>query len=269
MSAPSTGTDDKLMHDDRYLAACAVARAAGALARRHLENRAGLMVEQKGPQDPVSVADRAAEVLIVAELSAAFPGDGFLGEEGGGEAAERLWVIDPIDGTANYVRGIPGFCVSIAFVEAGRTELGVIYAPMDDELYAAARGRGARCNGESLSVSGCASIGQAMIGVGFAQRMPRPRFVRALDRLLAAGGEFRRMGSTALGLAYAAAGRLDGFWALQTNSWDCLAGLLLVEEAGGWANDFLAGGEGLLQRREALGCTPQLRAQLASLFSPE
>jgi myo-inositol-1(or 4)-monophosphatase len=255
------------MLDDRFLAACAVARAAGALARRHLADRAGLEVEQKGPQDPVSVADKAAEALIIESLGRAFPGDGFLGEESGGQSAERLWVIDPIDGTANYVRAIPGFCVSIAYVEAGRTQVGVIYAPMDDELFAAARGRGATLNGVPMAVSGCAAIGEAMVGVGFGMKMPRPRFVRALDRLLEAGAEFRRMGSTALGLAYAAAGRLDGFWTVQTNSWDCLAGLLLVEEAGGWANDFLAEG-GLLERHEALGCTPALQPQLAALLAP-
>ncbi len=256
------------MHDDRFLAACAVARAAGQLARRHLADRGSLNVEQKGLQDPVSVADRACEALIVRELSAAFPGDGFLGEEGGGQAAERLWVIDPIDGTANYVRAIPSFCVAIAYVEAGKTQLGVIYAPMDDELFAAARGRGASCNGETIRVTDCGAITEAIVGMGFGQRMPRPHFVRALDRLLAAGGEFRRIGSTALGLAYVAAGRLDGFWALRTNSWDCLAGLLLVEEAGGWANNFLAN-DGLLERREALGCTPALRPHLATLLAAE
>src|SRR5262249_7060720 len=98
-----TETNGCLMHDDRFLAACAVARAAGRLARRYLEDRPALAVEWKGAQDPVSAADKAAEALIVRELARAFPGDGFLGEEGGGQAAERLWVIDPIDGTANYV----------------------------------------------------------------------------------------------------------------------------------------------------------------------
>lgn len=244
--------------DGRFLAACAIARAAGALAQRHFENRAALLVEQKGPQDPVSEADRAAETLIRDALGRAFPGDGFLGEEGGGTTAERLWVIDPIDGTLNFVRGLPGYCVALAYAEAGRTQIGVIYAPVTDELFAARRGGGATCNGAAARVSGCVAVGEALVGLSYTPKQPRASFVAALDRLLGGGGEFRRLGSTALGLAYVADGRLDAFWAPRTQSWDCLAGLLLVQEAGGWASDFLAD-NGALQPGAALGCTPGLR----------
>ncbi|MBX6323687.1 MAG: inositol monophosphatase [Rhodospirillaceae bacterium] len=256
------------MSDDRLLAACALAREAGLLARRRLAGRAegGLAVEEKGPQDPVSAADREAEALIRARLARAFPGDGVLGEEEGGEAAERLWVVDPIDGTANYVRAMPGFSVSIAYVEGGRTQLGVVYAPMDDEMFVAARGAGAFCNGEAIGVTGCTSLARAIVGLGYSVRTPRGPFLGALDRLLAAGGEFRRLGSTALGLPRVAPGRLDAFWTPGTNSWDCLAGLLLVAEAGGWASDFLAGG-GILGRRAALGCAPALAGPLRAVLA--
>lgn len=250
--------------DSRFLAACAIARAAGALAHQHFDNRGALLVEQKGPQDPVSQADRAAETLIRDALGRAFPGDGFLGEEGGGTTAERLWVIDPIDGTANFVRGLPGFCVSLAYVEAGTAEIGVIYAPVTDELFAARRGGGASCNGAAMRVSGCGALSEAILGLSYSPKLGRERFVAALDRMLGAGAEFRRLGSTALGLAYVADGRLDAFWAPRTQSWDVLAGLVLVQEAGGWASDFL-GAHGALAPGGALGCTPGLHATLLEL----
>lgn len=246
----------------RFLAGCAAARAAGALAHRHFLNRAGLTVERKGLQDPVSEADRAAETLIRESLSRAFPGDAFLGEEGGGTSAERLWVIDPIDGTANFVHGLPGFCVSLAYVESDVTQIGIVYAPVTDELFAACRGGGASCNGTPIRVSGCTRPDEALIGLSFSHKGTREQFIAALDRMLADGSEFRRIGSTTLGLAYVAAGRLDGFWTPRTQSWDVLAGLLLIQEAGGWANDFLAE-HGALAPGDALGCTPGLQSWLS------
>jgi myo-inositol-1(or 4)-monophosphatase len=162
---------------------------------------------------------------------------------------------------------MPSYCVSLAFAEAGRTEIGVIYAPVTDELFAARRGVGATCNGRPSRVSGCAAVGEAVLGLSYTPKHPRQGFVAALDRVLAAGGEFRRLGSTALGLAYTADGRLDAFWAPRTQSWDCLAGLLLVEEAGGWASDFLAE-NGALKPGRALGCTPGLQSFLHEACGP-
>jgi myo-inositol-1(or 4)-monophosphatase len=268
MGADSTGDGAAL--DRRFLAACAAARAAGGLARRHFADRGALRVEQKGPQDPVSIADRAAEALIVAGLGAAFPGDGFLGEEGGGQEAgkmaDRLWVIDPIDGTANFVRGLSEFCVSLAYVEDGVPQIGVIYAPMSDELFAARRGRGATCNGVPMAVSGCGVLAEAMVGLSYSVALPAGAFLHVMDRMLAAGCEFRRPGSTALGLAYVAAGRLDAFWTARTRSWDVLAGLVLVREAGGVASDF-PGGDGLLEKAAALGSNAALHPLLAPLLA--
>jgi myo-inositol-1(or 4)-monophosphatase len=225
-----------------------------------------LKVEQKGPQDPVSEADRAAETLIREWLGRAFPGDGFLGEEGGGTTAERLWVIDPIDGTANFVRGMPSFCVSLAYVEDGASMIGIIYAPVTDELFAARRGSGATCNGAPIRASGCTVPSEAIIGLSYTHKQPRAGFLAVLDRMLAAGSEFRRIGSTTLGLAYVAAGRLDAFWAPRTQSWDVLAGLLLVQEAGGWASDFLSE-HGALKPGDAFGCAAGLRRSLAQMIA--
>ncbi len=250
--------------DARFLAGCAVARDAGRLARRHFDNRHALEIESKGTQDHVSIADREVEELIRARLGAAFPEDGFLGEEGGGAARDRLWIIDPIDGTSNFLRGIAAWCVSFGYRRAGEIELGMIYDPVADELYAAKRGGGAFCNGVRLRVSGCAAVDQAMLGLGFSYRRPVPPFAEAVGRLLSAHCEFRRFGSGALGLASVAIGRTDGYWEPHINSWDVAAGICLVREAGGWTSDFFAG-DGLLSGNPILACTPALKDDLIRL----
>ncbi|MEX1204099.1 MAG: inositol monophosphatase family protein [Dongiaceae bacterium] len=250
--------------DHRLLVGCAVARDAGALARRYFVDRHALTVESKGLQDYVSVADREVERSIVETLGRAFPGDGFLGEEGGGIARDCLWVIDPIDGTANFLRGLPAFGVSIAYVRDGEVEIGIIYDPMTDELFAARRGAGATRNGEPIRVSATAALSEAVIGIGFSYRAPVGSFVETAGRLLSAQCEFRRFGTCVLGMAHVADGRLDGYWEQHINSWDVLAGIALVREAGGWTNDFLAG-EGLMHGNPILACAPGLRADLGAL----
>ena len=139
-----------------------VAKEAGALALDYFRNRDRLAIEHKGKQDLVSIADRDVETLIRRELSAAFPGDQFIGEEEGGTEADRLWVIDPIDGTLNFLRGIPSWAVVIAWVEQGRTLLGVTYDPVHDELWTARRGQGAFRNGQRIAVTPTASPDQAV-----------------------------------------------------------------------------------------------------------
>ena len=247
----------------RFHAARAIACEAGSLARRHYENRAGLAREVKGVQDVVSAADREVEDLIVARLAEAFPGDSFLAEESGGGGAERVWVIDPIDGTANFLRGIPSWSVSIAYVADGEIEIGIVGDPVADELFAARRGHGATRNGTSIRVSGCADLTSATVGLGFSYRRPVADYITVLRRLLEAHCEYRRMGSAAIGLAYVADGRFDGYWEAHCNSWDVLAGLLLVREAGGWVNNFLAG-DGLARGNVVQACTPEL----LDAFSP-
>jgi myo-inositol-1(or 4)-monophosphatase len=205
-------------------------------------------------------------MLIRTRLRDAFPGDTFFGEEGGGEFSDSVWVVDPIDGTANFMRGIPQFCVSIAFVRHGRTQIGVIYEPVGDELFAAARGCGATLDGAALRVSGLNNIRHSTIEAGWSTRLPLERYVEIVSRLTQAGAGVRRGGSGALALAYVAAGRVDGYCELHMNAWDALAGLLLIEEAGGWTNDFL-GGEGLTGGNPILACTPELAGTLVELTS--
>ncbi|HEX8665723.1 MAG TPA: inositol monophosphatase [Beijerinckiaceae bacterium] len=251
--------------EHRLLAASAIAREAGALARRRFRPRpSALSLAFKGPQDYVLASDAEVEALIRLRLHEAFPEDAFFGEEDGGAfgaGAAGTWVVDPIDGTANFARGIPLWCVSLAFVRGGEAEIGVIHDPVHHELYAAARGRGATLDGEIVRVSGLSDISCATIEAGWSTRVPRESYLDVVDRLKAAGAAVRRSGSGALALAYVAAGRQEAYVELHMNAWDALAGLVLVREAGGWTNDYLAG-EGLTKGNPILACTPELAGVL-------
>jgi myo-inositol-1(or 4)-monophosphatase len=249
-------TTDSL--DMRFAAACAIAREAGVLARkRFLERPRSQRPDFKGPQDFLTATDAEVEELIRSRLSELFPGDSFFGEEGGGSFERDVWVVDPIDGTANFARGIPHFAISIAFVREGRVEIGVIYDVIHAELYTAQRGRGAILNGETIRVSGLANMNQATVEAGWSSRLPPEPYIAVIDKLKTAGANVRRAGSGTLGLAYVADGRIDAYCELHINSWDALAGLLIIEEAGGWTNDFLAK-DGLRKGNPVLACTPEL-----------
>lgn len=247
--------------DARRAFAERLAREAGALAQSHLAAPSTLDVRYKRAQDVVTAADNAVERMIAGALAAAFPGDALLGEEGAaagaGAAAAALWVIDPIDGTANFARGLPHWCVSIALVVAGRTALGIICDPSADRLYSALRGGGAYCNGARLQVSGVDDATRAMVDVGYAARTPAEGFGRLVGDLLARGVTVTQCGSAALGLARVADGRVDGYAERHLYAWDVLAGLLLVEEAGGRVNAFLAG-DALARGNAAIAATPAL-----------
>jgi myo-inositol-1(or 4)-monophosphatase len=253
--------------DQRYVAAHAVAHEAGWLMRRHYRDRSAGRISFKGPQDFLTVVDGAVERLVVDRLRHAFPSDRFIGEEGGGSFGPRTWVIDPIDGTGNFARGIPHFCVSIAFVDRGRPRIGVIYDPISDELFAARLGAGATVNGRPMRVSGARNIRRATIELGWSTRRTPEIYTGTVQRILAAGGGFHRSGSGALGIAYVADGRNDGYFEAHINAWDALAGLVMVREAGGWASDFLAE-DGLAKGNAVLACTPGLRAILQKLTRP-
>ncbi len=245
--------------DRRLALACAVAREAGAVARAAFHDRSHLPAHTlKGPQDYFTHTDAEIERLVYGRVAASFPADSFFGEETGGSFGPDVWVVDPIDGTANFARRIPHFCVSIAFVRDGRAELGVIYQPVTDELYVARRGSGATHNGQAIMVSTVPTVTQAIVEAGWSTRRPREAYVALIDRLLRAGAQVRRTGSGALGLAYVADGRIDAYCELHINAWDALAGLLIVEEAGGWTNDFLRG-DGLRHGNPVLACTPALK----------
>jgi myo-inositol-1(or 4)-monophosphatase len=260
----ATTLDDDL--DRRLGVAREVIREAGQMAVDYFNRRESLAITRKGAQDLVSEADRRCEELIVSRLSAAFPCDGFLGEEGGAHDldAEAIWVIDPIDGTHNFLTGIPFWCLSIGLVVNGEAVIGVIYHPANEELFSARHGRGAFLNEAPIRVSGETDVKRARIGVGFSFRRPVTEHVRAIERLLCAGCEYLRLGSGALALAYAATGRFDGYWERHINAWDVAAGLVLVREAGGWTSDFFTG-NGLARGNEVLAATPALVEPLSRL----
>lgn len=242
----------------RFAAVCAVAREAGMLARkRFLERPRSQRPDLKGHQDYLTATDSEVEELIRSRLLALFPDDAFFGEEGGGSFERDVWVVDPIDGTANFARGIPHFAISIAFVRDNRTEIGVVYNVMQDELYTALRGRGAAVNGEAIRVSGLSEMRQATVEAGWSSRLPVEPYIAMVDNLKRAGANVRRAGSGTLGLAYVADGRIDAYCELHINSWDVLAALLIIEEAGGWTNNFLAK-DGLRKGNPVLACTPEL-----------
>ncbi|HTS23732.1 MAG TPA: inositol monophosphatase family protein [Casimicrobiaceae bacterium] len=244
----------------RYVAALELARAAGALARHFFSQREVLEVEHKGAQNLVSRADRAVEELIRSRLAAAFPGDGFLGEETAAAFAgdpDHLWIVDPIDGTHNFLRGVRYYCVSIAYAEQGVREIGVVYDPEHDELFHAQRGLGAfveRTGGDiRLQTSDCSELSDAFVCIGHHDRAPEPRVLALRHALMDAGTATRNMGAGALQLAHVAAGRFDGFVEYSLNAWDAMAGLLLIEEAGGYVAPF-PGPKGVNVPAPVLGC---------------
>jgi myo-inositol-1(or 4)-monophosphatase len=267
MSQVRLGADAALLA--RYRLACDVAREAGQQALAMFRRREQLVVESKGLQDMVSIADQQTEDFIRAAVGASFSDDGFLGEEGGlqrGEA-EYLWVIDPIDGTACFVNGMHAWCLSIAVMRRGEPCIGVVYDPNSGELFHALAGRGAFVNNAPLQVGTAASVRDGVLGVGFSHRVGVADFIPFLERVLGAGGMFIRNGSGALMLAYVAAGRLIGYFEPHINAWDCLAAIVLVQEAGGVVNRFLAD-DGLHRGNPILAASPALFPHLQALIWP-
>jgi myo-inositol-1(or 4)-monophosphatase len=250
--------------DARLAVAIDAVRAGGACALTHFRALDGLAVERKGLQDLVSAADREVEAVIRERLGRAFPEDGLLGEEEGGTLAEHLWVIDPIDGTANFLRGMPYWSVVLAFAVAGAPVIGITYDPVHDELFTSVRGRGARRNDLPIRVSGRTDPLEACVGLSYSFKTEAGAYERLIRDLLAARLDHRRMGSSALSLCHVADGRLDALVCLACNSWDVLAGLHLVQEAGGIATPY-AEGASLLDRRAVAAATPGLEGLIAEL----
>ena len=228
----------------------AAMKAGRSLARDFGEVQ-NLQVSLKGPGDYVSQADRKAEDILYNELSKARPGYAFLMEERGpveGDDGQHRWLIDPLDGTTNFLHGIPFFAISIALERQGQLVAGVIYNPAMDELYTAERGGGAFMNDRRLRVAARTKLSDSVIGTGI-PHLGRPNHGNYLIELRHVMGEVagvRRLGSIALDLAYVAAGRMDGFWEAGMNPWDLGAGILLVREAGGFVSD-LSGGQAMLE----------------------
>jgi myo-inositol-1(or 4)-monophosphatase len=224
----------------RRLAAEAILREAGKRAYQHFLSRT-FEIEEKGIQDFVSEVDRQTEAFIRESLTALFPDDTVLGEEDGGNVGSRTWIVDPIDGTTNFVRGIPFWCLSAGFVIDGDPAVGVIYDPCRDEIFCAHKGGGAMLNGVPMRASSIREPARAILSIGFNFKAPVERHNRLLAGLLSAGAVYRMHGAGALALAHVAAGRLDGFWESNLSPWDLAAGLLLIREAGGFASDATGG----------------------------
>jgi myo-inositol-1(or 4)-monophosphatase len=255
----------------RLLVAEAVAREAGMLAKRRFLDRSSFTVGFKGPQDYLTEVDGESEALIAARLGEAFPDDGFLGEETEerrGSGGAPIWVVDPIDGTANFARGNPHFCVSIACVAGRAIEVGVIYDPLRDELFASRRGGGATLDGVAMRVATTTGLDRSAVEIGWNVRTGAELYLGLIARVVATGAAPGRCGSGALGLAYVAAGRRDGYVEHHIRSWDCLAGILLVSEAGGYVSDFLAG-EGLRKGAGLIAAAPGIRDALIATAAIE
>lgn len=238
-------------------------REAGVLALA-MQDDPSLAVEAKGVRDFVTVADTAVERLIVARLTQRF-GDAVIGEEfGGADDGPALWIVDPIDGTYNYMHANPRWCVSLGLLVDGVPELGFIYAPQCAAFYCARRGHGATRNGQRLAVSSARFAAAPLIEVGCSSRRPLASYLKTIGNLMSADIETRRCGSGALGLAQVATGEIDGYVEHHINSWDVAAGLLLVTEAGGAVNDFFAGA-GIRDGNPVLAAAPWLSGRVARI----
>jgi myo-inositol-1(or 4)-monophosphatase len=253
-ATPALAPDAAAALAERHAFAVALAVEAGALA---LSMRTALgPAEAKSPIDFCTEADRAVERLIQARIAARF-GDAVIGEEYGGAPADGTWVVDPIDGTTEYIHGTNRWCVSMAYVLRGTVELGVTYSPPTDRLFSARRGVGATLNGRAMRVSGLAHGTAPLVEVGWSGRRPIESYAALLVRLNRRDYEFRRHGSGALALAEVACGLSDGYVEEHMNAWDALAGLLLVTESGGRCAEYLAG-DGLLRGNRVVAATPEI-----------
>lgn len=248
------------------------ARRAGTTLIRKMANLDKLKVEQKGFNDYVSDADLAAERAVIDCIHKHYPDHAILAEESGvsGES-DTVWIIDPLDGTTNFVHGFPVFAVSIGVQVNGRVEHGVIYDPMRQELFTASRGQGAYLDDHRIRVSGQTKLERSLIGTGFPFRSAETEidpYLAMLKKILRNTSGIRRPGAAALDLAYVAAGRLDGFWETGLAPWDLAAGSLLIREAGGIVSG-LNGSEDFFDAGHVLAGTPKIYAALARLCSAE
>ena len=246
------------------------ARRAGAIINRASLDRGGLEIRSKRANDFVTQVDKAAEGAIIAIIRQAYPDHAILAEESGElpsrsstSQAEYRWVIDPLDGTTNFIHGFPQYCVSIAVQHRGATAHGVIYDPAKNELFTASKGRGAYLDDRRIRVSRCLQLKDALVGTGFPfKELSRLDFyMNRLRQIMQNSAGVRRAGAAALDLAYVAAGRLDAFWEMGLAAWDMAAGALLIQEAGGLVGD-LQGDSGYLESGDIAAATPKVFPQL-------
>ena len=248
------------------------ARRAGDVIVRYVDRLDTLTIRTKEHNDFVSEVDKQAEDEIVQIIRAAYPDHAILGEEGGvlkGRSDEYTWVIDPLDGTTNFLHGFPVFSVSIAVKRRGQLEHGVVYDPLRNELFTAARGGGAQLNSRRIRVSNLRTLEGALIGTGFPFRENQnlDMYMKMFGSVARKTAGIRRAGSAALDLSYVAAGRLDGFWELGLKEWDMAAGLLMIQEAGG-SIGYLDGRSGIPEDGSILAGGQKVFKLLADEFKP-
>jgi myo-inositol-1(or 4)-monophosphatase len=249
------------------------ARRAGNIINRGAREIDLLTVTTKGPKDFVSEVDRQAESTIVETLLDAYPDHAILAEEGTAKGAnadaENVWIIDPLDGTTNFLHGFPQYCVSIALAHRGQVTQGVIYDPVRNDLFTATRGRGAFLNERRIRVSRRQHLRDCLVGTGFPFRDGAylETYLRMMKTMIEQTAGLRRPGAAALDLAYVAAGFYDGFWEVGLNPWDVAAGSLLVQESGGLIGD-LAGESEFLHAGQVIAGNPRIFAQIVTALAP-
>jgi myo-inositol-1(or 4)-monophosphatase len=259
------------MHPILSVAIRAAERAGGLIAKR-LQQRDQLVVETKSHNDFVSEVDRQAEADIIQTIQKFYPDHAILGEESGslGKHREFEWIIDPLDGTTNFLHGLPHFSVSIAVLHRGKLAHAVVYDPIRQELFSASRGGGAQMNNRRIRVTTQRTLNHSLLATGFPFRdfSYLDTYMDTFKAFVTQTSGIRRAGSAALDLAWVAAGRVDGFWEFNLSPWDIDAGALIVQEAGGVVCDF-AGGENFLKSGNIVASNPKLLAQMMKTLAPQ
>ncbi len=248
------------------------ARSAGKIIIRSIQHVEHLEVTTKGRNDFVSDVDRLAEQEIINTIHKSYPDHAILAEESGQQGdsdAETVWIIDPLDGTTNFLHGFPHYCVSIAVMVRGKIEHGVIYDPLRDELFTASKGSGAQLNDRRIRVAKRKELSNGLLATGFPFKYPQylAPYLATFNALFPQVADVRRGGSAALDLAYVAAGRIDGYWEIGLQKWDLAAGTLLIEEAGGVVSDF-AGGDNYFNRGNLVVGNIAIQKQMLDSITP-
>lgn len=247
------------------------ARQAGDVIIRHMEQIDRVKVTAKGTNDYFTDVDVKAEQTIIKAILKAYPDHGIIAEESGTQNpdAESVWIIDPLDGTTNFLHGFPFYCISIALKVKNRIEHAVVYDPVRHECFSASRGRGAQLNDRRIRVSKQTVLSAALLGSAFPTRNPAlaQRYLPTFEAMIGKCAGIRQTGSAALDLAYVAAGRLDGFWEFGLRPWDIAAGSLLIQEAGGLISD-LNGGEDYINQGDVIAGNPKIFKSLIQTLIP-
>jgi myo-inositol-1(or 4)-monophosphatase len=247
------------------------ARRAGEIMIRNLNKLESMQIAEKGRNDFVTRVDELAEAAIIEVIRDHYPDHAVLAEESGASGDhEYEWIIDPLDGTTNYLHGFPTFSVSIAVARQGDLQHGVVYDPMRQEIFSASRGQGAQLDGRKIRVSGQTGLHHALIATGFPYRLTESEidvYLAMLRAVMIETAGVRRPGSAALDLCYVASGRVDGFWELGLRKWDVAAGALIIREAGGRISDF-RGSDAYLDNGNVVAGAPKVYAALSKLLAP-